>query len=813
MKDSTTIAEGGLFPTDLPTADWAEFGAQGYSRPVWGAIYRSELPPTCGMPLGAVDTGGLDLEADGTFGFCTIFNSHVPRRGPLNVPFLGIHVEGRTWLLTTRPLTSMNMPGEYGRAAPGQVAGAEEIHYWGHFPVADLEYEMSAPVGVSLRAWAPFIPGDLEASKAPAAVFELHLRNPTDDVKSGTVAFSFPGPNEAEAGSLPLRRRFIRNDKADLKGVEVAGEGSGYVLGVIGEDAIAVGGELGLDAGAWRRVSKGLPFASGQLGASVSVDFSVQPGEERIVRFILAWYSPQWYAGGTPDPMSRFTLPWYERELEQGGPQDGRGSAYTHMYAARFGNAVEVAEYVARQHVSLLARIVAWQEVIYGEDSLPGWLRDSLVNIMHLIPETGFWAMAKPPIGDWCRPEDGLWGMNEDPRNCPQIECLPCSYYGNYPVALFFPELALSTLRGYKAYQFENGEVTWIFGGMTDRPPSPPIEMATPTRGYQTVLNGPCVVDMVYRYWLRSGDKDALEELYDLVKRSTIFTMNLRPEDGADGIISFPTGNVGLEWFEACTWAGMAAHAGGLHLANLKQAEALAEEVGDAEFAEQCREWFRQGSGSMENKMWTGDYYLNYWEPATGERSDLIMANQLDGEWQMQVAGLPSVFPADRIKTTLATVKRTCVAATPYGAVNFTDPDGRPGTSGEGSPGWDYDPYAFFPPEVLMLGGHYMYEGEREFGLMKRSAVLVNTSRGRVEDEPALVRVLERRDIWGAGLDVFEQEPTAPDNPLFGLDNCIVAPHVAGKSLESFPRRVRYAFDNMRRVWEGKPPDSVVVPD
>ena len=103
--------------------------------------------------------------------------------------------------------------------------------------------------------------------------------------------------------------------------------------------------------------------------------------------------------------------------------------------------------------------------------------------------------------------------------------------------------------------------------------------------------------------------------------------------------------------------------------------------------------------------------------------------------------------------------------------------------------------------------------GEREFGLMKRSAVLVNTSRGRVVDEPALVRVLERRDIWGAGLDVFEQEPTAPDNPLFGLDNCIVAPHVAGKSLESFPRRVRFAFDNMRRVWEGKPPDSVVVPD
>ena len=110
------------------------------------------------------------------------------------------------------------------------------------------------------------------------------------------------------------------------------------------------------------------------------------------------------------------------------------------------------------------------------------------------------------------------------------------------------------------------------------------------------------------------------------------------------------------------------------------------------------------------------------------------------------------------------------------------------------------------PSTQRMIGG-------RELGIMRRSAVLINTSRGKVVDEAALVQALERREIRAAGLDVFEQEPTAPDNPLFDLDNCVVAPHVAGKSSESFPRRVRFAFDNMRRVWEGKPPDSVVVPE
>jgi non-lysosomal glucosylceramidase len=449
--------------------------------------------------------------------------------------------------------------------------------------------------------------------------------------------------------------------------------------------------------------------------------------------------------------VSKYTTWWFRHEIKEGELPDGRGPAYAHMYAARFASALEVARHLAQHHAALLRRILAWQSVIYEDEALPGWLRDALVNVLHLITETGFWAQAQPPIGEWCRPEDGLFGMNEDPRHCPQIECLPCSFYGNYPLVFFFPGLALSTLRGYRAYQFENGEVSWIFGGITDKPPSPPCEMATPTRGYQTTLNGPCVVDMVYRYWSRTGDGSVLAELYDMVKRSTVFTMNLRPEDGPDGIISFPTGNFALEWFEACTWAGMAAHVGGIHLASLLQAEAIANRVGDPAFAEQCREWFRQGSGSMENKMWVDSYYLNYWEPATGKRSDLVMANQLDGEWMARLAGLPHVFDPQRARQALETIRRTCVAATPYGAVNFTDPAGRPATSGEGMPGWNYNPYAYFPPEALMLGMTYMYAGERELGLEICRRCWENlTARSLTWDMPNIIHGGTGESIYGS---------------------------------------------------------------
>jgi phosphoglycerate dehydrogenase-like enzyme len=102
---------------------------------------------------------------------------------------------------------------------------------------------------------------------------------------------------------------------------------------------------------------------------------------------------------------------------------------------------------------------------------------------------------------------------------------------------------------------------------------------------------------------------------------------------------------------------------------------------------------------------------------------------------------------------------------------------------------------------------------ETELRLMKKTAVLINTCRGPVVDEKALEQALEDGEIWGAGLDVFEQEPVAPSNPLLKRDNVVVAPHIAGKSYESYPRRVRFAFENMKKVWAGGTPDSIVKPE
>ena len=100
--------------------------------------------------------------------------------------------------------------------------------------------------------------------------------------------------------------------------------------------------------------------------------------------------------------------------------------------------------------------------------------------------------------------------------------------------------------------------------------------------------------------------------------------------------------------------------------------------------------------------------------------------------------------------------------------------------------------------------------GARELGLMKPSAILVNTCRGPVVDEAALHQALRERKIGGAGLDVLVEEPPPKDHPLFGLPNVTLTPHSAGPTWENWTARFRNGFDNIERVAAGRRPLWVI---
>ena len=710
-----------LFPANLPNDEWTQFKAEGFRKPVTGAIYRGGRARP-GMPLGGIGTGFISLGTDGTLDYMsTIFNDFLGRRkGAQSVeawgigldeeggggqfmkrehipthplPFLGFSVGGKTCVLTLQRMQGVDT--------------AREIHYWGHYPIADVEYETDAPISLGLRAWATFLPGDAVASNTPGAVFEVHLRNMSRAVQTGTVAFSFHGPREAEVGG-PTEFTHRPTD-GDLSGVEVSTGNDGmeyaYTLAALGEQSVRVGGELGDNSAAWKRIGDVLPETdSSSGGACVAVDFSLDPGEVRVIRIILSWYAPYWQGEVDIERSSRLALREISRLVDWTVlPRNN----YVHMYRERFDSALEAAKYLADDHESLLKRILAWQEVIYAEQRLPGWLRDSIVNIFHVISQVTFWDKSADP-NHWCK--EGFFVANETLLTCPQQACIACDAIADWPINLFFPELIRSKLRIFKHYQKDYGLIPSTLG--------PGTELDMRWYDQQTAVDGQAYVHLVDRVWQVTTDDSVIEEFYSSVKRCIIFMKSLDVDD--DGLIelfekdstNYPEakGQYHDDWL----MTGVACHISTLWLSTLRIVERMAMKAGDRAFAEKCRRDIEHGSKALEDKLWNrniGCYYL-YHNVETGDKSDTVLADQLVGEAMAHLHGLPHVVPSDRVKTTLDTLWRLNVAATSFGIRDSVRPDGTTDESGGYTGIANMGAYCTQVPAVLLVAN-----GDPERGL------------------------------------------------------------------------------------------------
>jgi phosphoglycerate dehydrogenase-like enzyme len=153
--------------------------------------------------------------------------------------------------------------------------------------------------------------------------------------------------------------------------------------------------------------------------------------------------------------------------------------------------------------------------------------------------------------------------------------------------------------------------------------------------------------------------------------------------------------------------------------------------------------------------------------------------------------------------------------------------------------GWDanivyYDPFRLTPEREQALGVRYVELDEllrmadvvtvhvplnaqtrhlidaESLSIMKSTSVLVNTARGELVDEVALVQALKEGRILGAGLDVLGQEPPPADHPIFALSNVVLTPHTAGPTWQSFPRRFANCFANIEGVQNGEKAQWVV---
>ncbi|AOH53975.1 D-glycerate dehydrogenase [Peribacillus muralis] len=101
--------------------------------------------------------------------------------------------------------------------------------------------------------------------------------------------------------------------------------------------------------------------------------------------------------------------------------------------------------------------------------------------------------------------------------------------------------------------------------------------------------------------------------------------------------------------------------------------------------------------------------------------------------------------------------------------------------------------------------------GKEQLKLMKRTSVLINTARGGIIDEKALYQALKDRDIWAAGLDVFEEEPVSVDHPLLTLPNVVTLPHIGSASIATRMKMAALAVQNLADGLAGDTPRNLVL--
>ncbi|PFR29368.1 bifunctional glyoxylate/hydroxypyruvate reductase B [Bacillus cereus] len=104
----------------------------------------------------------------------------------------------------------------------------------------------------------------------------------------------------------------------------------------------------------------------------------------------------------------------------------------------------------------------------------------------------------------------------------------------------------------------------------------------------------------------------------------------------------------------------------------------------------------------------------------------------------------------------------------------------------------------------------YHLIGEKEFSLMKETAIFINASRGKTVDEAALIEALQQKKIFAAGIDTFTQEPIQKDNPLLSLTNVVTLPHIGSATLKTRNEMAMTAAKNLVAGLAGNTPPNIV---
>lgn len=550
--------------------------------------------------LGGIGAGNISLEGRGSLTDWEIFN-RPSKNNEMYGNFVALRVERRKKvdfrIVARKPFPPFEGSHGFKNLKMEGAPHFDECEFTNFFPFAIVDFiDSEIPVKVSLTAWTPFIPGDVDNSSLPVAVFTYKIKNLSRDRINIFLAFSMMNPvgtdGTEKLNSLNNQcfgqneNKFIEKD--GLKGIFFTSkkyEENNPRYGNISllTDAASVsyksqwkkGGWWNDFRNFWSEFKKGYfqqesseESIEGQTNwASLGVKEYLSPSEEVRVNFYLSWYFPN-------------------RLNYWGLNEEVKGKILKNYYSKKFSNSTDVVEYFVKERGYLESKSEKFAESFFSQDIPEPFLTTISAQLNTLRSNTFFIT------------EDGkLFGFEgcSDNSGCCPLNCTHVHNY-DFTIPFLFPSLSRTQREiDYLYNTDENGYMAF----RTNVPLGVKIWQHLPAADGQmgTIVK-------LYREWKISGDDEFLKKLYPSAKKTLEYAFE-NWDKNKDGLMEDKQHNTyDIEFYGENPVTSF------IYLSALSVMKEMADYIGDNDFSSKCKNVFERGRKNIVEKLWNKKYFV-----------------------------------------------------------------------------------------------------------------------------------------------------------------------------------------------------------
>ena len=721
---------------NIPACAWSRPIGLGWKKP-YTVRYASNLDdgPWHGMPLGGFGAGCIGRSSNGDFNLWHIDGGeHVFQTIPgcqFSV-FEQIGDRRQAYALSTESATggSLTTWNRYPASQAGQSTGT----YSALYPRSWFVYENVFQADLTCEQFSPIVADNYQETSYPIAIIEWTAHNPTDQPITLSVMLTWENMTGWFTNSLKSPDVQMRDDGSPFYGYQPRiGESAGNFNSLTGDEqriGVVMGGDaedplegdgqwaiatllnpylwevfydtrwnpIGDGSDVWQSFAKDgslrdrddeTPAKTGeQIGSAIAVRFTLKPGQTLKIPFVLSWDFPiTEFAAG---------VNYFRR--------------YTDFFGRTGRNAWTIARTALKHYRTWHEKIQTWQQPIVDRADLPDWFKMALFNELYILTDGGaLWSAAdeRDPIGQFAVLEclDYRW-----------YESLDVRLYGSFGLLTLWSELEKSVMRAFARSIPTSDQKTRVIGyyytigaesplairkaaGATPHDLGAPNEHVWEKTNYTSYQDcnlwkdlGSDFVLQVYRdyVWTGANDIEFLIECWDAIVETLQYLKAFDLDN--DGIPE----NSGApdQTFDDWRLQGVSAYCGGLWIAALEAAIAIGriliinhDSSSIHESVATFQTWLDQSRAIYQTTLWNGEYYRL--DSQSG--SDVVMADQLCGQFYARLLGLPDVVPQECAESALKAVYDACFIKfnqfvrsqgsemqSAIGAANGVRPDGSP---------------------------------------------------------------------------------------------------------------------------------------